>query len=137
MNTTFKYISNIRRLLYDKFYSDNNNITNIINSILENFELFSINYNSINHSIELKIKKTNMRKNSAFSHTATYYYTIFNPIFLNIFSTNSRLLKSIIDSSKDEYNLCGDELDFILNPNNIPLLFNITTMSDNIIIIYL
>jgi len=134
---SFKYISNVRVMLYDNFYNNSENITNIINSILESFDLFSINYNNTNNSIELKIKKTNIRKNSAFSHTATYYYTVFNPIFYNIFLNNKDILNQIIENNKQKYSLVGDELAFLLNDNNTALLFNITTISDNIVIIYL
>lgn len=135
--SNFKYISNIRILLYNHFYSNQTVINSIINSIVERFDLFSINYNECNHSIELKIKKTNIRKNPSFSHTSTYYYTIFNSIFHNILYSNKNMLENIVSEYKETYCLDGNEVDFILQLDNISMLLNITTLSDNIVIIYL
>lgn len=133
----FKYTCNIRKLLYDKFYTNQNIMSYILQSIMENFDLFSINYIPDNNSIQLKIKKTNIRKNNSFSHTSTYYYNVFTPIFCNIFSNNIQYLSKIIKDNINTYELLGNELEFISNIDNIGLLFNITTLSDNIIIIYL
>lgn len=135
--SAYKYSSNVRLLLYNHFYNNPSIIQYINNSIIEKFELFNIDYNEINHSIELKIKKTAIRKNSCFSHTVNYYYPIFSQIFYNVFHDNKDLLQRLIIQYKDEYNLIGNELDYILNIDSIPMILNITTLNDNIVIVYL
>lgn len=126
LNTT-----ELRLLLHKYFYNNINDINELMSIINGAIDTLSIDYNDESKSIAIKIKKTSMKRNSNFTHNTDYYYPIFNEIFRQFFANN---LRGIIEAAKtDHYNT-----DTLYNYISlIPGIYNITCMSDNIVILYL
>jgi len=133
----YKTVSNLRILLHKHFYIDINIISDLMNGISKEFDLFDINYDICTNIIQLKIKKTNIRKSNDYSHTASYYYNTFNEILLSLFVSRKALLFNLISAHKEEYNFNGGELEALININTINAFYGITTIGDNIVVIHL
>ena len=58
-----------------------NNLNEIYGLIRDKIDFLAINYNDSIGAIEIKIKKTSMKKISKFEHTTSFYYGIFGEIF--------------------------------------------------------
>lgn len=129
-------IKNTRILLHNHFYINENNINDLINRISNNFNLFSIDYNPINKIIQLKIKKTNMKKIDS-SDLLNSYYRVINDIMVDYFINNYGTIGELMNTYKNEYNLNGNEITYLNNINTVYNFFHITIISDNIISIHL
>lgn len=96
------------------------------------FNLFSINYDTECNCIVMKIKKTEMKKNQDFIHDVMYYYNDINEIISNTFIKYNKGIESIKREKDNSINT-----DYLYNKNKVCYIYNITTLSDNIIVIYL
>lgn len=137
INNLIEDIKNIKLFLHSFIYNKYNFpiINDILKQISMSFNLFNINYEDSNKSIQIKIKKTDMKKSNSFTHDSQFYYSILNNIFCNIFTEHKDLLRKELANLKLDKNIY--KLDLLTNPDMIGLIFNITTLLDNIIIIYL
>lgn len=132
-----KNIKNMKILLYSHFYNNQDNINQLLNDISNEFNLFNIEYHPENFSVKVKIKKTDIKKNTQYQCTPEYYYQLFSNVFYNYFNKNKNNICNLINTYKLQYNLTDTSVDDLYNPNNLFLFYNITVISDNIIIIYL
>jgi hypothetical protein len=137
MSDMLNEVKNLKLLLHNHFYNDQNNINSVITELTSNFNLFSINYQSIDKSVQLKIKKTNMKKTGSYSHTSSYYYNILNIVFYNVYNKNLAQIQMLIRQFGAMYGLKGHETKYLSDSQTVSLLYNATTLSDNIVIIYL
>lgn len=136
--TYLNQTTNLRLFLHDTFYSREEVIGEILNTIPNYFDVFSINYIPDTRSIKIKIKKTNMKKNdSNYNHNTTYYYQIMNELFLNVFQSNWNFISNLLLANMKKYSLRGDEMKYLSDINTISSVYNMTTLLDNVIIINL
>ncbi len=126
----YEKIKTLKLLLHKYFYNPNN-LQPLINSFQNEFDLFSIDYDNTTKIIQIKIKKTNMKKIQNYSHSSLFYYSIINPLITNFLS--NYCFEVIKVCSPDEYH----ELESLYDPHNVSLLYNITVIGDNIINIQL
>lgn len=129
-----KEITNLRVLLHETFYINENNIQELLNDLTNNFSIFTIEYDPIKKIIQLKIKKTNMKKieGSLMAH----YYHILNNVFMQYFIRKSPEIWNLSLVNNDKYHI-GSSINLLINPNTIHNLYSITLISDNIIRIHL
>lgn len=119
-------IIELKKRLHQYFYP--NYISELISDISSNIDLFNIEVGE-DFSIVLKIKKTSIKKFGDYSHDSSFYYNIMNELLLNFLQRNINTISTIVDSNMNLSNL--------INSNTINLYYNITTLGDNIICIYL
>ena len=129
-------INKIRYILITNFYNDPSYIYSIKEIIARHIECNNIEYNPLDYTFNVKIKKTAMRKNRDFRHNPEFYYPIVSNIFMEFLSNNRQ---SIINAL---YSIYGDNasvvLDIILHNHNIIAdLCYLTCISDNLVIIKL
>lgn len=129
-------IKMIKQILHAHIYSNNYNvITNIVDPIDNIINPFSVVYDSNNRTINVKIKKTSMKKYDNYKDSMDFYYSLFGEFIYNF-------IYSMFDQIYDQYNLYidmalgRDELLSLIH-NNIYLYFGITTLTDNFVIIHL
>ena len=119
------------RLLFHKYLYNNSNIIEELIQIIGSYiDSLSIEYSPENKSISIKIKKTTMKKNSNFIHNTDYYYPLFNNIMYHFFCHHTEIMNIAKDNNYDM-----PSFDQYLSL--IPGSYNITCVSDNIIIMYL
>lgn len=128
--------NNIRYALITNLYSNPLYIDSIKEIISRYIECNNIEFNPLDYTFNVKIKKTAMRKNREFRHNPEFYYPIMSNIFMEFISNNSQ---AIIDSL---YPMYGDNANAVLNAicNNHSVIANLcylTCISDNIVIIKL
>lgn len=129
-------IKNVRVLLHENFYTNPLVMEELCNDISSSFNLFTIEYNINTKVIQLKIKKTNMRKIED-GNLVNYYYQILNAIFVQFFIKKYNVISDIMINKKEQYNIRGEEINYLNNINSIYNFYNITLISDNIITIHL
>ena len=118
ITNTIKSVTDYKLVLHNLAY---NNI-DCINLLLDLFvksEYFSPSYNINSKSIVLKIKKSNIKKDSNYNNSSIYYYSIINSIMQTFFKE----INTIINIDIPE--------------NYIYLLYNLVLIQDSIIIINL
>lgn len=128
-------IVNIRTLLHKYVYT--NDFINIIaNELQSSIELFSITIDS--NIITLKIKKTILKKNSDYQHDSLYYYQLINQILLNVYCNNMQYIyDKLYTSGELDNHMINYITTELCNIFTIPLLYNITALADNIVVLYL
>lgn len=121
------------RLKLHKFYFCNNDIIEAFKQILyESIPIFTLEYSEKDMTFIIKIKKTDIKQiRKDFSHTSAFYYPIINQALMRLFNT----WPVFYMFSYDEFNRYASK--FFCNVLSMPLLYNLTTESDNIIIISL
>lgn len=132
----YKALSNLRVLLHDHLYDNPQTIQDLMGLISSNFDLFSIDYDQMNMCIVLKLKKTNMKKNE-YCHSATQHYPVFNKIFVQLFSKYRNILDHQIDYHSKGYGFTSDEINILLDPERVALVYQLTAIMDSILVIYL
>lgn len=108
-----------------------NNISELGELIGNKIEYLAINYNADIGAIEIKIKKTSMKKISKFEHSTSFYYNIFSDIF-NRFTINH--LQEIHDTYYAKFNKMIPSNDIISSTEGS---YNIVPILDNIINVYI
>lgn len=131
-----KRYTDFRLMLHNNIYNEVN-INVLINYLNQQFELFNAEYNDNEKKIELKIKKTNIKKINNYSHSSTFYYSMINTAFLSFLRDPqiSSQIRNILNSNNNEFYSVYQE--FNTNPNNLSTLYNLSAILDNVIIIYL
>lgn len=132
----FNEVTNMRVFLHENFYSNEEILQEICNELSQNFNLFTIEYDMFKKTIQLKIKKTNMKKIDD-KQLSSYYYQVINAILVNYFIKKYNHIAGLLLSCKDKYNLTGNEVNYLRNPSVIYNFYYITLISDNIITIHL
>lgn len=122
---TYDKIVDVKLALHRDFYP--NFISELINDIANSIDLFNIEV-SDNFNINIKIKKTSIKKFENYEHNSSYYYGILNNIIFRFLMNHIFEIKSI---------LRNNELSDLINMDNINLFYNITVLGDNIIHVYL
>lgn len=130
-NELIRKMAKFRIILRNYFY-DNDIIQIIINELEKIFDTFSIVYIESEKTIQLKLKKTSMYKNS---HISNYYYNATLDIFKKIFFDNLERIKEYISNSIQDKFECKDLIEnvSILGTNWCVMVYNIITISDNIV----
>lgn len=108
-----------------------NNISELGELIGNKIEYLSINYNESIGAIEIKIKKTSMKKMSKFEHSTSFYYGIFGEIF-DKFTMNH--LQEIKDIYFIRFNKTIPVNDIIASTAGS---YNLVPILDNIINVYI
>lgn len=152
-----------KMLLHNYVYNDQTCLNILFEYISGEFELFNLSYDPIRKYVDLKIKKTNIKKNPNFAHKVEYYYPIFKWVFIRFINNEyvQDCIKRGIDSgsktiaeghnpyssigisgvkeSETFKHLMENTLGEVLNSNNntINTIYNIILVSDNSITIQL
>lgn len=125
--TNLNAINILRVILHTKFYN-NMIFTERLKNIPE-LESFNSVYISNSHTVQIKIKKTYLKKKYNMELNDTYiYYDIFSQHLLNLILDNLFDIEIMYNAYKLETPL-GD----LLNKDTLKFLFNVTVMSENII----
>lgn len=137
--TYLNQTTNLRLFLKENFYSREEIIQQLIDSISQCFETFTINYDPQIQSIRIKIKITNMKKRYPdYEHISTYYYSIMNNILTNVIMNNTDTINTIYNTSNKKYNSETSpyyvDLSYL---SYISSIYNVTTLLDNIVVINL
>ena len=135
-------ISIFKKFLYNYIYNNESNMMILTNFINKNIETFNISYDINAKSIEIKLKKTNLKKGPNFKHD-TYFYNDIVSIILVLFfnypdiqnSINQALQISELDEL--EKNIICNIYSLIKSTTMISHMYKITPILDNVIIIYL
>lgn len=131
LNDKFIAINILRLVLHTKFYN-NMIFTEQLKDIPE-LESFSSIYIPNKHTVQIKIKKTYLKKKYNMDlNDTTIYYNIFTQRLLHMINMNLIEIEEMYNAqSITSKNLIP--LHEILNPDCIRFLFNVTVMSENII----
>lgn len=137
MTNMNKFIS----FLHKSVYIDSDLVGILEQCISEQFEVSSISLTSPMR-FELKIKKTNIKKEKNYSHTALFYYDKIDAAFNSFFSNTSvkHAIENGIEDVEDpfEQNIIRDIFSKILAVSDIKpisLVYTVTPVLDNIIFI--
>lgn len=128
----------VNRVLHKYFYSKPEIISELMNDITQHFPVFNIDYNELNKCIELKIKKTTMKKLSSYECTSRYYYNTLTPIFMKFYERHLNELVDAFMLEPDDKNLDDTAMDTVYNyllTEYAMSQFRISIILDNIIII--
>lgn len=124
-------IQQIKLFLYEFYTKDV--IDTFCELITEKLDVFNIEVNYENKSINIKIKKTNLKKlNCQFVHDSVYYQQLITPILYELFIHYSPTIATKL-AERNQYYLYQN----IINESYIPVYFNIITHTDGIFTIYL
>ena len=132
--------------LHYEVYSDKRILDKLLNYIQEQFDLFNMEFDPIEKKIELKIKKTNIKKETNFSHTSLFYYDRLNSAFHSFITDTevhnyilNRINNSSMISDKFLYERLMSVLDLMTNnvEQDISLLYSTTSIPDNSIYVYI
>jgi hypothetical protein len=114
-------LTDLRLQIRQKIYNNDDYVQLLLNDIQDVLDCTSIFYNKENVRIDIKIKKTSMKKNDDYTHNVVYYYP---------------LIEKAVSSFLEEPEI-NKELSDIENISEIKsyILFsmNITTLLDNLI----
>lgn len=135
MDNFMQLASSIRLLLHDHLYSDIENV-NLLIKYLNVIDLFNIEYNETDKTIHLKIKKTNMKKYPNYSHNVSFYYGLFNQILITFFYDKYDDLCKIFNTYSCQYGI-SPSIEYLLDNRIISMIYTITSILDNIVIIHL
>lgn len=129
-------INKIRYILITNFYNEPSYIYSIKEIIARYIECNNIEFNLLDYSFNVKIKKTAMRKNREFRHNPEFYYPIVSNIFMEFLSNNRQAIINAL------YPIYGDRSSIVLdiiccNHGVIANLCYLTCISDNLVIIKL
>jgi len=122
------------KLLLHRFIYNCDSLQKLIDEFQNTFDLFSIEYDETTKIIQMKIKKTTMKKIPHYNHTSSFYYSIINPIMCNFFYNNIDIIRSNVSVFPS---LEESDVDLLHNERQIILLYNIIVIGDNIINIQL
>lgn len=137
--TYLNQTTNLRLFLRENLYSREDVIQQLIDSIDQSFESFSINYDPQTQSIKIKIKITNMKKRYPdYEHNSIYYYGIMNNLISNLIMNNMNIINEAYINSSKEYNKQTSPYYVDLNYiSYVSSIYNVTTLLDNITVINL
>ena len=124
-------ISEFRVSMHKCLYNDPDCINTLDNIIKNHLEVLSVEFDQAQKYFVIKIKKTSMKKNQNFAHSTNYYYNIFNNIFSEFISTYSNRI------NQERKGLGNYMLSNVVSLGTTNLLYGLTVLSDNIIILYL
>ncbi len=122
------------KLLLHRFIYNSNSLQILIQDFQNEFDLFSIEYDETTKIIQMKIKKTTMKKIPRYNHTSSFYYSIINPIISNFFYNNIDIIRQNIIGFQS---LQESDMEILQDERQIILLYNIIVIGDNIINIQL
>lgn len=136
INAFLEMSGKIRILLHNTLYNDDRLMESFL-GLIRNLDLFSVEYNKLEKTLKLKIKKTNIKKSyNDFEHCCIFYYDIFNDLFLRFFSDHIEALQNIFVMYGLQYNI-NFSANYLLDINIIRLIYRIVSILDNVLIIYL
>jgi len=122
------------KLLLHRFIYNSNSLQTLIQDFQNEFDLFSIEYDETTKIIQMKIKKTTMKKIPRYNHTSSFYYSIITPIISNFFHNNADIIRQNIIGFQS---LQESDMEILQDERQIILLYNIIVIGDNIINIQL
>lgn len=130
--TQDQLIRHIKIVLHTYIYNDLN-IAQLIDNILE-IDPFSIVYNSNDRSINIKMKKTSIKKYQDYSNDLSFFYNFFSSyIYNNLLS----LIPNIINCMNlQNINITQEQIMQVFS-NNLYNFYTLTLLNDNFIIIHL
>ena len=132
-------VHHIRYILFKYFYSNPVYIEQLNQIINKNIDCLSVEYDNLNYTFTIKIKKTSMRKIRGFSHDPIFYYHLLPGIFKEFINNNISLIEYYlterVSNDKTTINHCMNNLySDIYCLNNI---CGISCLGDNILLIKL
>lgn len=131
------HINALRIIMHNEVYSKDGVIDTLIYNLSKNCNFIAnYNYDSDRRSIEIKVRKSNLKKDSSYIHNTEYYYGLINDGFVDFISSHEvkGMLYDYIKSNED----IKETYESLIN-KSIPanLMYNMTSILDNIIFIYL
>lgn len=125
----FNSIAETRIKLLNNFYSDPEVIQTLCNILTSNNSyVSSYNYNPVNNSLQIQLRKVFLKKFEEPNNSMSFY-SVFNDIIRQLFN----YYKDTTLASA----LGGQESADILMNNHVEMLYNITRISTNTVILYL
>lgn len=135
--TEIDKVNMLRLILHESVYSNSIYIDKIIEYARMRCD-FVANYTFSNEkrSIEIRVKKSNLKKDSAFRHSSEYYYSIISDAMLSLLKDPEikTILYPYLHSDIGLKTIYNDIID---NKLPITLIYNTAAILDNIIYIYL
>lgn len=127
-------ITNFRLLLNNFVYPQTAIVDQLIRSLSMCIESLNVEFNPQCKCVTFKIKKTAMKRNSAFHHDASYYYPLIGHSFASVFRDNRRAMIEILTTcmSIDEARITVDSI-IQLPDGALASLCDVGCISDNII----
>lgn len=126
-------LTDLRLLLRNKIYSNCEYADLLLENIQERFDCTSISFNSDVMNINIKIKKTAMKRAEDYSHSVMYYYPLIQQA-LSSFLSDERIREELVNCDGNGKSDCSIYENI---QSNLLSLFNATTLLDNIIVINL
>lgn len=127
----YTFVSNLRSIFNSRLYSDQTITLNLLETMQRTINPISIEFDALNYTFFIKIKKTNMNKTKGFSNTPEYYYNNFIiPVFLEFMNSYR---DQILGVGVDPF-MFGMVLN---NPSTLLNICHVTCLSDNIVSIKL
>jgi len=126
--TAATQLTELRMLMRETIYNNDQYINLLLNYIEQLFDCTSINFDKNNMKIDIKIKKTIMKKAEDYSHNVMYYYPLICQSLMSFLNDTS---------IRNEITNATDYVKYELIRSNILPLFNATVLLDNIVVIQL
>jgi len=130
---TLDILTDLRILMRQTIYCNDEYINLLLEYIKRYFDCTNISFNRNNMMIDIKIKKTSMKKAEDYSHSVEFYYPLICNSFLS-FLNDDRIHNELMKLSVN--NMSHEQVRQIIQ-SKILSLFNATTLLDNIVRIYL
>lgn len=132
MSQPIKVMTDIRLILHNTLYTNHEFFVELIKKLSQRIDTLQVSYNISTFSINIKIKKTTMKKVMNFEHNVLFYYDLITDAIREILSDNQSL---IINYLRPIYGGSAINIFAITmqNPSLISLIYNATCISDNII----
>lgn len=128
-------ITDLRLMMRETIYNNSEFIGLLLENIERHLDCTSISFDEDKMEVNIKIKKTAMKKAENYSHSVMYYYPLICNALVSFFSD-----ARIRDELKEQDNETDDSecpTTYKQVVANILCLFNATTLMDNVIVIQL
>lgn len=127
-------VKDIKIILHTYIYNNEVNLNPLLLG-LQSIDPFNIIYDINNRSINIKMKKTSMKKYENYNNSILFYYDFFNKHMSQyLYQLSSDIAKYL--QLANNVSITEDEVMCIIQ-NNIYSFFTLTLLSDNFIIIHL
>ena len=132
-NTNIDESYKLKSVIYQSGIYSDENIASLVEKINVMLDAFSVQF--INGSINIKTKKSCMKKIPNYNHNPNFYYMYLAPVFMEFYQS---MADTVIPLYNTTYN---DNIDYTVYNGmlmqNLVYLINIHTIQDNIIIVNL
>lgn len=121
-------IKNLKFLLYNSIYGNEEKMNELILRIQNNLGVFYINYSPQNYTIDFKVKKSLIKLNSR-QTLRDYCMSVLNLVFAEFFRDNIEILNL--------FNTYNANINYITDSSTVCLIYNLAILNDNVFTIQL